>query len=70
MFALFSEDSKNICKTEEILFTKILMIMYFSGAGVDENRLCTWVLLHDVESLDSSSSQHGRQRGRETVALT
>lgn len=30
----------------------------------------TWILLHDVQSLYGSCSQHGRQRGRETVTLT
>lgn len=34
-----------------------------------KDRACTWILLHDAEGLDGSSSQHGRQGGRKTVAL-
>lgn len=35
----------------------------------EELTVGTWILLHDVEGLDGSGSQHGGQRGWETVAL-
>lgn len=66
MAALLPQEPEDICKAS----TNQSADLRVTAPPTSWLLQLTWALLHDVQGLDGGCSQHGRQRGGETVALT